>query len=222
MPAMHRGDLYSESADLLGQKADHCFPIVHCNNIELGGAKLTHKILDHYLHHNLVMLPLLWCFFAQLLILEYIAMDHHHNLISSLLYYPWLLHKISSQSVHNFLNNVIHKQISRQTNLRYWKYNLLCGFGFCCLMTPCLSKDIRCQIFPTCVSSKWCIFTFICATCSFLPLSFRCACPSGDESSPNLCNSSLITLLIDSSLFQFSVWLVLSGVDVAAGRSLRW
>ena len=161
-------------------------------------------------------------FFAQLLILEYIAIDHHHNLISSLLYYPWLLHKISSQSVHNFLNNVIHKQISIQTNLRYWKYNLLCGFGFCCLMTPCLSKDIRCQIFPTCVSSKWCIFTFICATCSFLPLSFRCACPSGDESSPNLCNSYLITLLIDSSLFQFSVWLVLSGVDVAAGRSPRW
>ena len=52
-------------------------------------------------------------FFAHLLILEY--PDHHQNLISSLLYYPGPLHKISSQSVHNFLSNV-HKQTDKQTD----------------------------------------------------------------------------------------------------------
>ena len=53
-------------------------------------------------------------FFAHLLILEY--PDHHQNLISSSLYYPGPLHKISSQSVHNFLSNVVHRQTDRQTN----------------------------------------------------------------------------------------------------------
>ena len=53
-------------------------------------------------------------FFAHLLILEY--PDHHQNLISSLLYYPGPLHKISSQSVHNFLSNVVHRQTDKQTN----------------------------------------------------------------------------------------------------------
>ena len=52
-------------------------------------------------------------FFAHLLILEY--PDHDRNLISSSLYYPGPLHKISSQSVHNFLSNV-YKQTNRQTN----------------------------------------------------------------------------------------------------------
>ena len=27
----------------------------------LGGERLTPKVLEHYLHHNLVMLHLLWC-----------------------------------------------------------------------------------------------------------------------------------------------------------------
>ena len=53
-------------------------------------------------------------FFAHLLILEY--PDHHQYLISSSLYYPGPLHKISSKSVHNFLSNVVHKQTNRQTN----------------------------------------------------------------------------------------------------------
>ena len=70
-------------------------------------------LLDHYLHHDLGMPPLLWCFFAHLLILEY--PDHHQNLISSSLYYPGPLHKISSQSVHNFLSNIVHRQTDRQT-----------------------------------------------------------------------------------------------------------
>ena len=54
--------------------------------------------------------------FAHLLILEY--PDYHQNLISSLLYYPGPLHKISSQSVHNVLSNVVHRQTNRhrQTN----------------------------------------------------------------------------------------------------------
>ena len=54
-------------------------------------------------------------FFAHLLILEY--PDHHHqNLISSPLYYPGPLHKVSAQSVHNFLSNVVHRQTDKQTN----------------------------------------------------------------------------------------------------------
>ena len=60
------------------------------------------------------MLPLLWYFFANLLILEY--PDHHQTLISSSLYYPGPRHKISSQSVHNILSNVVHKQTNRQTD----------------------------------------------------------------------------------------------------------
>ena len=72
------------------------------------------KVLDHYLHHDLGMPQLLWCFLAHLLILEYPY--HHQNLISSSLYYPGPLHKISSQSVHNFLSNVVHRQTHKQTN----------------------------------------------------------------------------------------------------------
>ena len=72
------------------------------------------KVLDHYLHHDLGMLPLLWCFFAHLLILKY--PDHHQTLISSSLYYSGPVHKISSQSVHNFLINVVHRQTDKQTN----------------------------------------------------------------------------------------------------------
>ena len=60
------------------------------------------------------MLPLLRCFFAHLLILQYPG--HHQNLISSSLYYSGPVHKISSQSVHNFLSNVVHRQTNKQTN----------------------------------------------------------------------------------------------------------
>ena len=85
--------------------------------LSLGGERLPpskKKVLDHYLHHDLGMPPLLWCFFAHLLILEY--PDHHQNLISSSLYCPGPLHKISSQSVHNLLSNVVHRQTDKQTN----------------------------------------------------------------------------------------------------------
>ena len=60
------------------------------------------------------MLPLLRCFFAHLLILQY--PDHHQNLISSSLYYSGPVHKISSQSIHNFLSNVVHRQTNKQTD----------------------------------------------------------------------------------------------------------
>ena len=76
--------------------------------------KRKKKVLDHYLHDDLGMLPLLRCFFAHLLILQY--PDHHQNLISSSLHYSGPVHKISSQSVHNFLSNVVHRQTDRQTN----------------------------------------------------------------------------------------------------------
>ena len=76
--------------------------------------KKKKKVLDHYLHHDLGMLSLLRCFFAHLLILQY--PDHHQNLISSYLYYSGPVHKISSQSVHNFLSNVVHRQTNKQTN----------------------------------------------------------------------------------------------------------
>ena len=76
--------------------------------------KKKNKVLDHYLHEDLGMLPLLWCFFGHLLILQY--PDHHQNLISSSLYYSGAVHKISSQSVYNFLSNVVHRQTDRQTD----------------------------------------------------------------------------------------------------------
>ena len=66
-------------------------------------------------------------FFAHLLILQY--PDHHQNLISSSLHYSGPLHKISSQSVHNFLNNVVHRQTDKLTNQRFQKHNLLCQGG---------------------------------------------------------------------------------------------
>ena len=106
--------------------------------LSLGGERLhisphpqIEKKLDHYLHHDLGMLPLLWCFFfAHLLILEY--PDHHQNLISCSLYYPGPLHKISSQSIHNFLSNVVHRQTDKLTNQRYQKHNHLCQGGNNC------------------------------------------------------------------------------------------
>ena len=54
--------------------------------LSLGGERLTPKVLDHYLHHDLGMLPLLWCFCAHLLNLEY--PDPYQYLLSSSLYYP--------------------------------------------------------------------------------------------------------------------------------------
>ena len=114
----------TQRAQISLAKADHYSHIAHCKNVEPWLWKTTDppkkkkkkkkKVLDHYLHHDLGMLPLLWCFFAHLLILQY--PDHHQNLISSSLYYSGPLHKISSQSVHNFLSNVVHRQSDKLTN----------------------------------------------------------------------------------------------------------
>ena len=52
--------------------------------------------------------------FTHLLILEY--PDHHQTLINASLYYSGPLHKMSSQSVHNLLSNVVHRQTDKQTN----------------------------------------------------------------------------------------------------------
>ena len=82
--------------------------------LSLGGERLTPKVLDYYLHPDQVVLQLLWCLFAHLLILEYL--DHLQNLINSSLYYPEPFQEISSQSIHNFLSNVVHRQTNRQTN----------------------------------------------------------------------------------------------------------
>ena len=82
--------------------------------LSLGGERLTPKVLNHYLHPDLGMQQLLWCFFAHLLIVEY--PDHHQSLINSLLYYLGPLRKISSQSVHNFQSNDVQRQTDRQTN----------------------------------------------------------------------------------------------------------
>ena len=62
----------TQSADLLG-RGRSLLPYAHCKNIEAWWLKTnpphppppTHppkKVLDHYLHHNLVMLLPLWCF----------------------------------------------------------------------------------------------------------------------------------------------------------------
>ena len=73
------------------------------------------RVLDHYLHHDLGYATTVIVFiFAHLLILEY--PDHHQNVISSSLYYPGTHPKISSQSVHNSLSNIVHKQTNRQTS----------------------------------------------------------------------------------------------------------
>ena len=46
------------------------------------------------------------------------GLDRHQNLTTCSFYHPGPFHNISSQSIDNFL-------INRQTNQRYWKYNLV-------------------------------------------------------------------------------------------------
>ena len=54
--------------------------------------------------------------FAHLLIYE--DLDCHQKLISSSMYYPGPLHKISLQSIYNLMSNVAYKETDmyRQTN----------------------------------------------------------------------------------------------------------
>ena len=112
--------------------------------------------MDHYLHHDLGIPPLLWCFFAHLLILEY--PDHHQNLISSSLYYPEPLHKISSQSVNN-LSNVVHRQTDRQTDKQTNATKNITSFAkevtkqeFCCKRKW---REIHCKEYIQCVTTSF-------------------------------------------------------------------
>ena len=127
----HHNWKHSESADLLGRGRSLLSYCPLYKMLSLGCERLPSPLKKKKKNDDLGMLPLLRCFFAHLLILQY--PDHHQNLISSSLYYSGPVHKISSQSVHNFLSNVVHrqtnKQTDRQTNQRYQKHNLLCQGG---------------------------------------------------------------------------------------------
>ena len=105
------------------------------------------------------MLQLLSCFFAPLLILE--CPDHHQNLISSSLYYPGPRPKSSSQSVHSFLSNVVHKQTNKQTNRQTDKptppkHNLLCQGGNKQWNPPAVnvSGGIHCEEYRLCATAS--------------------------------------------------------------------
>ena len=117
-------------------EADHYSHIAHCKNVEPWLWKTTHLLKKKKKKKKSSgSLPsprsgyatTITVCFAHLLILQY--PDHHQNLISSSLYYSGPVHKISSQSVHNFLSNVVHRQTNKQTNQRYQKHNLLCQGG---------------------------------------------------------------------------------------------
>ena len=108
-------------------EADHYFHIAHCKNVEPWWWKTTPSPSPppppkkkKKKKKRIITCTTIWechhyygVFFAHLLILKY--PEHHQNLISSSLYYPGRLHKISYQSVHNFLSNVVHRQTDRQT-----------------------------------------------------------------------------------------------------------
>ena len=61
-------------------EADHYSHMATVKILRLGGKRLTHphkkkqkqkNVLDHYLHHNLVILLPLWCFFCSFILLIY-------------------------------------------------------------------------------------------------------------------------------------------------------
>ena len=101
-------------------EADHYSHIAHCKNVEPWLWKTTHPPNKKKKSSGSLPAPRSGCattimvFFAHLLILQY--PDHHQNLINSSLYYSGPVHKISSQSVHNFLSNVVHRHTNRQTD----------------------------------------------------------------------------------------------------------
>ena len=105
-------------------EADHYSHIVHCKMLSLGCERLPTPLKKKKKKKKrfwIITFTTIWVcyhyygvFFAHLLILQY--PDHHQNLISSYLYYSGPVHKISSQSVHNFLSNVVHRQTNKQTD----------------------------------------------------------------------------------------------------------
>ena len=96
-------------------EANHDSHIAHCKNVETWGWKANPKgsgsLPAPRAGHTTAIL---WC--VSLIYSSYTEdPDHHHNLITSLLYHPEPLHKISAQSIHKVLSNV-HKQTDRQTS----------------------------------------------------------------------------------------------------------
>ena len=100
--------------------------------LSLAGERLTLKVLDHYLHQDQVMLPLLWWFFAHLLILEYL--DHHQNLISFSLYYLALSIKFHPNPFITFwvmlsTNKQTNRQINATKNMIFFAKEVKMCFG---------------------------------------------------------------------------------------------
>ena len=110
-------------------EADHYSHIAHCKNVEHWWWKTTplpppktKKKKKKKKRFGSLPAPqsgyattIIMGFFCSSTHLRIQYPDHHQNLISSSLYYPGPHPKISSQSVHNFLSNVVHKQTNRQT-----------------------------------------------------------------------------------------------------------
>ena len=104
-------------------EADHYAHIAHCKNVEPWLWMTTHPLKKKKKKKKrlwIITCTTIWVcyhyygvFVAHLLILQY--PDHHQNLLSFSLYYSGPIHKISSQSVHNVLSNVVHRQTDRQT-----------------------------------------------------------------------------------------------------------
>ena len=115
-----RGIRSTQRAQTSLAEADHYSHIAHDKNIEPWLWKTTHPLKKKKGSGSLparrsgYVTTITVFSFAHLLILQY--PDHHQNLISSSLYYSRPVHKTSSQSIHNFLSNVVHRQTNRQTD----------------------------------------------------------------------------------------------------------
>ena len=104
----------SQRAQTSLTKADHYSHISQCNNVEPWWWKANRKDFGSLPAPRSGYATTIMVFFAHLLIYKY--PDHHQNLISPSLYYPGPLHKISSQSIYNFLSKVVHRKTDKQTN----------------------------------------------------------------------------------------------------------
>ena len=111
--------LFHYQLEALGERrhslaeADHYSNISQCNNVEPWWWKANPKGFGSLPAPRFGYATTIMVYFAHLLILKY--PDHHQNVISSSLYYPGPLHKISSQSVHNLLSDVVHRQTDKPT-----------------------------------------------------------------------------------------------------------
>ena len=98
-------------------EADHYSHISQCNLLSLGGERLRKanpKGFGSLPAPRSGYATTIMVFFAHLLLLEY--PDHRQNSISSSLYHPGPLHKISFQSIQNVLSNGVHRQADKQAN----------------------------------------------------------------------------------------------------------